>query len=164
MNISPGTILISTPTVDDPNFEQVVILITEYNDKGASGFVINKLFSRKLNELIEFKHSKAFPLFEGGPVEKESLYFIHQCPDLIDGGMFIVDSIYLGGNFEQAVKYISNDTIDESDIRLFVGYCGWDPGQLEEEIQESSWVITDIDAQTVFAHPDKIHQLLFPAL
>ncbi|HRF18552.1 MAG TPA: YqgE/AlgH family protein, partial [Chitinophagaceae bacterium] len=69
MKPQTGMLLKATAALNDTNFENAVILITEYNEKGAVGFVVNKLFSRQLNELEEFKHSPAFPLYEGGPVD-----------------------------------------------------------------------------------------------
>src|ERR1700744_4588376 len=101
--ITAGTVLISTPSLDDSFFEKTVVFITEHNAKGAMGFVVNKSFPRTLNELIEFKDSVAFPLADGGPVEREHLYFLHQRPDLVEGGIAIAGSTYLGGNFTQAV-------------------------------------------------------------
>jgi putative transcriptional regulator len=150
MNITAGTFLSSLSSLDDTNFEQVVILITEHNEKGAMGFVINKLFSRKLNGLEEFKHTAPFPLHEGGPVDQEHLFFIHRRPDLIEGGIPVSSDIYLGGNFKQAITCISNKTITEKDLKIFVGYCGWDGDQLEEEMKEGSWKIEDTK-QNVFS-------------
>ncbi|HMG82990.1 MAG TPA: YqgE/AlgH family protein [Ferruginibacter sp.] len=150
MTITAGTILISMPSLDDSVFEKTVIFITEHNEKGAMGFVINKLFPRALNELEEFKHSTNFPLYEGGPVEMDHLYFVHRRPDLIEGGVVIADSIYLGGNFQQAVTHLTNKTIAEKDIKIFIGYCGWDQHQLEDEIEEGSWLVDTAGSQIVF--------------
>lgn len=153
MKIKAGAILISAPSLDESIFEKVVIFIAEYNEKGALGFVINKLFPRRFNELLAYRDSIPFSLYEGGPVENEHLYFLHQRPDLINGGTLIVDSIYLGGDFEQAVKCIDTMKINMNDIKLFIGYCGWDPHQLEEEINEGSWLVSNVDVENVFAHP-----------
>ena len=131
----------STAFLDDSLFEKAIIFITEKNEKGAMGFVVNKLFPRPINELVEFKDSIPFPLFEGGPVDQEHLYFIHQRPDLISGGDLIVNNIYLGGDFKSAMMHINNKAITEKDIKIFIGYCGWDHLELEEEIAEGSWVV-----------------------
>lgn len=145
MDITPGTILASSPAMDDPFFEKAIVFITEYNDKGAMGFVINKLFPRTLNELVEFRHSKAFPLYDGGPVNREGLFFIHQRADLIQGGSLVTGNIYLGDNFEEAVRSINNKSLTENDIKLFIGYCGWDDKELDNEIAEGSWIIHTSD-------------------
>lgn len=153
MNIYVGKILLSTPSLTDPNFDKVVILITEHNENGALGFVMNKLFPRLFNELVEFSNCKAFSLYDGGPVEKEKLFFLHRRSDLIEGGIRIADNIYTGGNFKQAVQFINNNTITEDDIKLSIGYCGWDNGQLEEEIAEGSWIVSGIHSSIIFATP-----------
>lgn len=136
-----GTYIGSTALLDDTVFEQAVILITEHNEKGAMGFVINKLFSRRFNELEAFKHSVPFPLYEGGPVDKEHLFFVHQRPDLIKGGTLITGSLYMGGDFQQAVQCLNEKKLTEKDIKLFIGYCGWDHGELEAEVKEGSWTL-----------------------
>jgi putative transcriptional regulator len=150
MNINPGSILISNISLTDPNFEKVVIVIAEHNEKGALGFVINKTFQRSFNELSEFKDSVAFPLFEGGPVEKENLYFIHRRADLITGGQLVFGSVYFGGNFQHAVHYMNNKSLLENDIKLFIGYCGWNDNELEEEVVEGSWLMANASLQEIF--------------
>lgn len=139
MKPQTGMLLKATAALNDTNFENAVILITEYNEKGAVGFVVNKLFSRQLNELEEFKHSPAFPLYEGGPVDTEHLFFIHQRPDIIQEGKAIGDDVYYGGNFKQAITAINNKSLTVSGIKIFIGYCGWNAGELEAEMAEGSW-------------------------
>ncbi|MFT4094317.1 MAG: YqgE/AlgH family protein [Niabella sp.] len=141
MDYWPGKILISALSMDDPVFQEAVIFIAEYNEHGALGFAVNKIFERNLNELIEFSNSPAFPLFDGGPVDKEHLYFIHKRNDLIPGGVHISENIYYGGDFKQAIAYINSKTLTTSDIKIFIGYCGWDKGDLEAEIAEGCWTV-----------------------
>jgi len=105
------------------------------------GFVTNKLFDRKLNKLEEFKHGIPFPLHDGGPVDREHLFFIHQRPDLIKGGTLVSNNIYLAGDFKTAVRLINDRTITGKDIKIFIGYCGWDANELEAEIAEGSWEV-----------------------
>jgi putative transcriptional regulator len=139
MIITAGQHIKSTPLLAGSIFENTNLLICEVNENGAWGFIINKIFPRKLNELVEFQHCQPFPLYEGGPVEQEKLFFIHQRPDLIEGGKHIVDKYYWGGNFKQAIKHINAQTIEEKELQLFLGYCGWDDQQLQQEIAEGSW-------------------------
>jgi putative transcriptional regulator len=143
MNLHAGITIKSTADLNDTLFEDCVIYITEVNQNGALGFIINKPFNRNLNDLIEFKASSSFPLSNGGPVDKEHLYFIHRRPDVIPGGIAISNNIFMGGDFTHAVAGINNYTLSENDLRIFVGYCGWDAGELEAEINEGSWIITD---------------------
>lgn len=140
----------STTALADSIFEKVVIVIIEHNEKGSVGFVVNRLFSRGLQELQEYAHSKPFPLFDGGPVEKEGIFFLHQRPDIIEDGKLLFDNVYLSGNFAQAVSFINNDTNAGKYLKLFIGYCGWDNGQLEEEIMEGSFTLV-IDSINIFS-------------
>ena len=142
--------MLSSQLMEDPNFKNALLFITEYNEKGAMAFVINKIYERPLNALQEFSSSPAFALYNGGPVDKEHLFFIHRCNDLITGGIKIVDDIYFGGDFKKAITHINNKTITNTHIKIFIGYCGWDAEELEAEIAEGSWEITDVTADIIF--------------
>lgn len=150
MNLQAGLFIQSTSALNETLFANVTILITEHNAGGAVGFIINKPHGRSLNHLDEFRHSPYFPLYDGGPVDKEHLFFLHKRPDLIEEGTPVGRSIYSGGNFQQAVTAINNKRLSVADIKVFVGYCGWDGGELETEIEEGSWMITEGIADAVF--------------
>ena len=151
MNIHAGTILISTALLNDTNFEKVVIVITEHNEKGTIGYIINQQFGRRFNELEEFKHSLPIPLYIGGPSQMENIYFMHRKPSFIEGGELIGSNVYMNGDFKTAVQLVNSGTLAVNDIKLFIGYCGWDVQQLEEEIAEGSWLITTASADLVFS-------------
>lgn len=151
MNLTAGKILIATNMMDDPNFRDTVIFITEYNEGGAMGLGINKIFERPLNALAEFSHCPAFPLYMGGPVDGEHLFFIHRRPDLIKAGSLVCNGVYFGGDFKLAIAHISRHTLDETGIKVCIGYCGWDTGELEEEIAEGSWRLEEATADIIFA-------------
>jgi putative transcriptional regulator len=136
-----GTFINSTSLLDNSFFEKSVILITEYNEKGAMGFVINKLFPRQFNELEAFKEAIPFPLYDGGPVDREHVFFVHQRPDLITGGTLVAHNVYLGGDFKEAVRLMNSKAITGTDIKLFIGYCGWDAHELDNEVAEGSWLV-----------------------
>jgi putative transcriptional regulator len=150
MQIKTGILLAGSASLDDPNFDEAVIFITEHNENGATGFVVNKLFGRALNGLVEFKGSPPFPLYDGGPMDREHLFFIHRRPDLITGGTSVTDCIYFGGNFKQAIALINQRSILQTEIKIFVGYCGWDFNQLEEETAEGSWIVSDSNIEKIF--------------
>jgi len=148
--LSAGVSLKSLPGMDDPNFEEVTILLTEYNHDGATGFIINKKFHRRLNELEEFKSYGNIPLYEGGPVDQEHLYFIHRRPDLLKDGQLIYEDVFFGGDLHQAVALVDEKMIGPQDIKIWIGYCGWAYGQLEAEIEEGSWQLVDKKITSVF--------------
>ena len=138
-----GQFIHASSLLDASIFEDVIIFITEQDEKGAMGFVVNKQFSRGLTELEEFKNGKPFPLYEGGPVDQEHLFFVHQRPDLIPDGTHIIDKVYYGGDFKTAVAHINKGTLTTRDIKIFIGYCGWDNTELEAEIEEGSWTVAE---------------------
>ena len=150
MNIRSGTYIKSTVALTDTVFENSLLLISTCNNDGAVGFVINQPYHRALNELEEFKHSVPFPLYNGGPVDQEHIFFIHQRPDIIANGTPINNSLYLGGNFKQALTAINNKTLSAKDIKLFIGYCGWNADELEAEVAEGSWTIEEAPNHKIF--------------
>jgi len=141
IDFKAGLIIKSTDALIGSIFEHTTILIVKHNNEGTTGFVINKPLHKSLHELIEFKHSKPYPLMDGGPVDKDHLFVMHKRPDLITDGEKIHSDYYLGGNMEEVIEAINNNGINEQEIQLFIGYCGWDEGELTAEIEEGSWVI-----------------------
>jgi putative transcriptional regulator len=141
-DLTAGTNIKSTAELIGSFFEDTTILIVEHNDEGSTGFVTNKPFGKSLHELDEFNHSKPFPLMDGGPVDRSHLFVLHKRPDLIDGGKQINNGLYLGGNIEQVVEAINNGFTKPQEIELYIGYCGWDLGELKAEVDVGSWTIT----------------------
>ena len=141
-DLKAGLYINSTDALIGSFFEHTTILIVEHNEEGTIGFVTNKLFGKSLHELIEFNHSKPFPLMDGGPVDRDHLFVLHKRPDLIDGGEQIPNGLYLGGNMEQVIQAINTGNANPQEIQLFIGYCGWDEGELETELEEGSWTIS----------------------
>jgi putative transcriptional regulator len=140
-SLKAGIYIKSTDAMNDSFFEHTTLLIVEHNESGSVGFVTNKLFGKSLHELIEFSHSKQFPLMDGGPVDRDHLFVLHNRPDLIEEGKEIPNGLYFGGNMEQVVQAINTRAADKEEIQVFIGYCGWDAGELEAEIEEGSWTI-----------------------
>lgn len=148
--ISVGTCLTATSLLNGTYFENAVIFIHQSTIDGVVGFVVNRVFDRKLNELAEFANSKPIILYDGGPVDREHLFILHRRPELIIGGTHITENIFFGGNFDEAVRLLNNELLPEIHILIFIGYCGWDYGQLEEEIAEGSWQISNTDTGNQF--------------
>lgn len=136
-----GDILISEPSaLGDITFNRSVILLTHYDKKGAVGFILNKPLNHTLEEFIpEIEHR--FTIFNGGPVEQDNLYFIHNVPHLIPNSVKVIDGVYWGGSFEVIVDLINSKHINSSQIKFFLGYSGWDESQLEMEIDFHTWII-----------------------
>ncbi len=150
MQYLKGEFIISTPMLDGTFFERSVLFITEHDHNGASGFVINQLFPRKLNELVEFKHAAAIDIYTGGPVANEQLFFLHSSPGNIPGGINITANIYQAGDFKKAIALLSNGQISSTKMKIFIGYCGWNSNELEAEIEEGSWKLIHAPVEIIF--------------
>ena len=140
-HLKAGIYIKSTDALIGSFFEDTTILIVEHNQEGSTGFVTNKPFGKSLNDLFEFNHAKSFPLMDGGPVDRAHLFVLHKRPDLIEGGKQLTHGLYLGGNMEQVIEAINTSSTNDQEIQLFIGYCGWDVGELEAEVAEESWIL-----------------------
>ena len=140
-DLKAGLYIKSNAALNGSFFEHATILIVEHDEAGCVGFVTNKPFGKSLHELIEFNHSSPFPLMDGGPVDRDHLFVLHKRPDIIDGGEQIPNGLYLGGNMEQVIQAINTGGANPQEIQLFIGYCGWDEGELEAELEEGSWTV-----------------------
>ena len=141
-DLKAGIVINSTDVLNNSFFEHTTILIVQHNEQGSLGFVTNKSFGKSLHELIEFKHAIPYPLMDGGPVDREHLFVLHSRPDLIKGGEQIHNGLYLGGNMEQVIEAINSGAANQQEIQVFIGYCGWDEGELEAELIEGSWTFS----------------------
>lgn len=147
--IKPGCLLLSEPFLPDPHFKRTVILITAYESEGTIGFVLNKPSALTLNEALKQHHLPPQRIWSGGPVQPDTLQWIHPYPQL-EGSVEIVEKVFWGGDFDQFKEGLNSGTINPAAVRFYMGYSGWSPGQLEEEISEGSWLITEGVSKMVF--------------
>jgi putative transcriptional regulator len=147
---TPGLLLISDPFLKDPNFIRTVVLLCEHQEEGSFGFVLNKLYHQNLGELITDLEGYNIPVYYGGPVQVDTVHFLHQCPDLIHDGNEISDGIYWGGDFDEVVTLLKEKRLRANDIRFFIGYSGWGQGQLEDELKTKSWITRAGNSKLVF--------------
>jgi putative transcriptional regulator len=139
--LKKGHLLIAEPSIiGDHSFNRSVILLADHNSNGSVGFIINKPLKYTINDLVPEIDAK-FKIYNGGPVEQDNLYFIHNIPELIPNSIEISNGIYWGGDFESTKSLINNGAIDKNNIRFFLGYTGWEPKQLETEMNSNSWII-----------------------
>lgn len=145
-----GRLLISEPFLPDPNFERTVILICEHNEEGSFGFVLNKPSLLRMSDVLQESGSYSETLYVGGPVQQDTLHFIHRSPQL-EGGIEIADGIYWGGNFEAVAIMLQQDINISEEFRFFLGYSGWGAGQLKSELEQNSWIVSDkVTPQQIF--------------
>ena len=137
LNIKPsrGFLLIAEPSIiGDLSFNRSCILLAEHNHEGSIGFILNKPLRYDLNDLVP-EVSPEIPVFNGGPVEQDNLYFIHNAPELIDNSVYIDFGIYWGGDFTQIIELLNSGRLSNDQIQFFLGYSGWGPNQLRHLCQ-----------------------------
>jgi len=140
-----GRVLIAEPFLEGQYFNRSVILLAEFSDEGAVGFVLNKPVHLNVNEILTGLEAFKSEVFVGGPVQNNQIYYLHTVPELIPNSFQILDNLFWGGDFEILKELISLKKIDDDQIRFFVGYSGWSIGQLEDEIKENSWLVSSLD-------------------
>jgi len=139
----PGKLLIAEPFLDDPYFKRSVVLLTEHNENGTIGFILNKPIEIKLKDAVGELPPIDSNIHLGGPVARETLHFLHTEGDLIDGSIEIMKGLFWGGNFETLKKLIELDKIKPEAVKFFVGYSGWEAKQLDKELELNSWIVLD---------------------
>ncbi len=142
-----GKILISDPFLDEDYFRRSIIYLCEHNNEGSFGFVLNNFISVNLHELDE-----TFPEIEtlislGGPMEINSLYFIHTFGEQIQNSVMITEGVFLGGDFQELTAIIKADKTQINKVRFFIGYAGWKAEQLDTEISTNSWIVSDLNSK-----------------
>ena len=150
---APGTLLIADPFLKDPNFMRTVVFLCEHQTEGSFGFVLNKEFEQTLDKLLTDMEGYPIPVYFGGPVQLNTIHFLHQYPELIPDSLKTAEGIYWGGNFETVVALIKNKSINLKKIKFFIGYSGWGDGQLVDELKEKSWLTAEATQKLVFNTP-----------
>ncbi len=144
-----GRVLVSEPFLGDEYFKRSVVFLTEHNEDGTVGFVINKPINLKVSEVIRDFPEVDSEVALGGPVATNTVHYIHTLGDMVPDSVQVFRNIYWGGDFEVLKNLIGSGMVKGKDIRFFIGYSGWAPKQLEHEISENSWVITRLEPQMV---------------
>ena len=149
-----GILLVADPFLKDPNFMRSVVLICKHENKeGTFGFTLSRLLEQTLDEFIPGFEEFPLQVFMGGPVQVDTIHYLHQYPDLIPGCHEIADGIFWGGDFELLKQFIKSGDIKPDKIKFFLGYSGWDAGQLESELTENSWLTVMCNRKIVFDTP-----------
>jgi putative transcriptional regulator len=150
--VAKGNLLIAEPFLPDGNFERTVILLCEHSEEnGSFGLILNKPTSLVVSEAVDMLDIEQ-KIYIGGPVEQNTLHFIHTFSDL-KGSIPVGDGIYWGGDIEQMSHYGNLRQLNPSNCRFFVGYSGWASRQLADEIRQNSWIIYRGSIQSLFTWP-----------
>ncbi len=150
-NIPPqkGRILIAEPFLHGDYFSRSVVFLVAHSDKGAVGFILNKKIDFRLQDVfLDFPEFDA-NVYLGGPVAADSIFFIHKLGEILPGSINVLGNLHWGGDFNILKNLILQGLVKPTDIHFFLGYSGWDAGQLESEIRDDSWLVTDVDENAI---------------
>jgi putative transcriptional regulator len=154
---STGRILVSEPFLFDSYFKRSVILLGEHTSEGTVGFILNKPTDLTLNDALEDFPPFDVPLYFGGPVQTDTIHFLHTLGERLDGSKEILPGIFWGGNLEALKLLIETGQVKKTDIRFFAGYSGWEPKQLDTELQKHSWMVSKCQKDYAFSdHPEDL--------
>jgi putative transcriptional regulator len=164
-DVAAGKFLVATEEVRGEIFARTVILLLHYDETGAMGLVVNRPTEVTLGEILTDPKAlsgyRDATLNWGGPVQMSSVRALLLADSPPDGAATIVDSIHLV-SFDKAM---AEGRLDPASLRLFIGYAGWAPGQLDGELAIRSWEVVPASAELVFADdPGGIWQSLAPVL
>lgn len=153
--------LIAMPQLNDPHFHQSVVLLTDYTEDGANGFIINKISEMSLaDSVILLDDSKiqdkymGLDLHDGGPVDKDKIWIVY------DGKKYKAPTDDVIGNdiiIAQDIDLLTEDhkDLDAGGVRIFNGYAGWGGGQLDAELARSDWLTLDLKHHILFENDPK---------
>ena len=153
----PGQLLLAEPYLLDPNFKRAAVLLVDCHEEGTVGFVLNRPLEYQVAELIHDFPSHPNPVFAGGPVQNDTLHFVHMLGDYIPNSIKISEQLYWGGDLDALKDAIEADIASSNNLRFFLGYSGWSPGQLDEEMAEKTWIISESTPELIFStHHERI--------
>ena len=137
----PGRVLVSEPFLNDSFFTRSVIYLCDYSPDGSFGFVLNNFMEVGMKELIPDFPDIDIRVSIGGPVDKSNLFFIHSLGEKVPNSQQIAGDLFIGGTFDVVKELLIENKDNAKHFRFFIGYSGWDEGQLESELEEKSWVV-----------------------
>jgi putative transcriptional regulator len=145
-----GQLLLDSGQLTGSFFHRSVVLICQHDEEGAFGLVLNRPTDSKVGDALVADLPdvlKELPLYLGGPVQPTAMSFLHMAPFMPDAN--VIPNISLGHSLETLIELAESYSVTEQ-VRLFAGYAGWSPGQLEEEIKREAWVQHPASTELVF--------------
>lgn len=151
-----GNILISEPLMNDFHFGRSVILLIDHAEtEGTLGIIINKTLNAEVGEIVDEFAGFETPVYLGGPVADNQLFFVHTLGELIPDSCPIIPGLYWGGDRDTLKTLIQTGIANENNMRFYLGYAGWDSGQLVSELVRNSWIIGDITVEQFLQTPSE---------
>ena len=150
-----GKIIIANPFLQGPIFERSVVFMIEHNNEGAIGFILNQPTGITVGQAFSRIKDCEFPVYYGGPVDDDILYYIHSLGEKATKSVKVSDNLYWGGDFDDICDLIEKGEVSSDQIKFFIGYSGWSDLQLEREFEKDSWIICDCKKGYIFNDQDK---------
>lgn len=150
-----GALLVSEPMLPDPNFFRSVILLTKHDPSGIVGFVLNHMSVVNVDNVLPEFTVEGIPIFIGGPVGNDQLFFIHTLGEQIADTEKIMEGLHMGGDMKQLETLLKTGVANSDQVRFFVGYSGWEEEQLALELEENSWIVAKTNPQQVMRDSDE---------
>jgi len=152
--VANGVFLVARPELTDPNFAQTVVLVTlpPGAEGAATGVIVNRPLGRKLSEFLPEAANlppAADALYGGGPVERTHLFMLVQSPVAPPDSFQVLADVYLTASPE-VLKAVFASGSSDTTVRVYAGYAGWAPGQLQAEVARGSWWLVPADAARIF--------------
>ena len=151
-SVGKGVLLVASPSLDDLNFRQAVVLVVEHGPEGTVGLILNRstkvLLSEVLPDLTVLKGT-SYRLFAGGPVEPTGLLLLFRLKEPPADARSVFDGVYVGGTPKVLERIITQAKPTET-FRAFAGFAGWAPGQLKFEMLQGAWAILPPDSTGIF--------------
>lgn len=147
---APGVLLLAPPLMPDPNFRRTVVLLCNHDEEGSFGLVLNRMLPLHLHEVLDDIEEESSQLALGGPVQPNTLHILHRHGDLFPKADQVIEGVFWSGDFDLIKAYVQSERPSTQDMRFFLGYAGWGPGQLVEEIKENSWILVQGKEAWVF--------------
>jgi putative transcriptional regulator len=155
-SLAPG-FLVAAPILRDPNFVGSVVLLVEHSERGALGFVVNRVASANLRGVLarlgieDMPVLQEVPVMLGGPVSKRDGWIVFEAKHLREQRedvLMVTESLGVSASKQFLIDAVRGDATERA--MLVHGYAGWGPGQLEAEIGEGAWIPVDLDARVIF--------------
>ena len=142
------------PFADEKAFKRAAIVLADHSEAdGTVGFIINKPIRMPVGAVVKGLSGFKADIYFGGPVQTDTLHYIHRKGDLINGSIPVKGDLFWGGDFDQVRFCIQNELITADDIRFMVGYTGWEVGQLDSEMDAGCWWSVEHDDNYIFNTP-----------
>lgn len=151
-SLGKGIFLVASPALRDPNFRQTVVLLCEHGPEGALGVVVNRPTAMHVSEVlpqVPVLEDQRHLLYSGGPVQPNHVLLLYRLMQEPADTHHVFDGVYLGGDITSLERVLTTPVGTET-FRAYIGYSGWGPGQLENEMKTGSWITLPADSAVVF--------------